>query len=218
MKKFSSDKEIFVMSDLHFGHSKDFILNPRNFLNSQEAIESITKGWNSTVSNNDIGFLLGDNVVGAGTGDAPIDLFENIISNFNYKELYIMPGNHFSGYLSFLKKFKDSAEHLDDFSFKINYYGKTVYLIPNLFEVLYKNIPFTLSHYPILSYNYMSNDGIHVFGHVHNNLKNSKIGSDFLSGRVFEVTPEVIGNRPASLTSIKNKLDGVKPIQVDYHS
>lgn len=218
MKKFSTenDREIFVMSDLHFGHGKDFILGPRNFLNTQEAINSITEGWNSTVSNNDVGFLLGDNVVGA--GDSSSEIFENIISKFNYKSLYLMAGNHHASYFSFLNKFRDSVEHSDDFSYKINYYGKSIYLIPNIFEVLYKGTVFVLSHYPILSYNYMSSDSIHIFGHVHNNLKNSKIGSDFLSGRVFEVTPEAIGNKPVSLTSIKNKLDGVKPVLVDHHN
>ena len=52
--------KIFLTSDTHFGHDRDFIYTPRGFSSVKESDEEIIKRWNSVVSPEDIVYLLGD--------------------------------------------------------------------------------------------------------------------------------------------------------------
>lgn len=51
---------IFLTSDLHFGHSKNFLWKPRGFTSSQEHDETIIHNWNSIITKNDDIYVLGD--------------------------------------------------------------------------------------------------------------------------------------------------------------
>ena len=53
-------KNIFFTSDTHFGHDKDFLLNPRGFHDWKEAGEKIVENWNKVVKPGDIVWHLGD--------------------------------------------------------------------------------------------------------------------------------------------------------------
>lgn len=51
---------IFVTSDLHFNHNKDFIYESRGFSSIQEHDEEIIKRWNQVVHPEDEVYFLGD--------------------------------------------------------------------------------------------------------------------------------------------------------------
>ena len=48
--------EIYLTSDLHLGHDKDFIYKPRGFNSVDEANESIISNWNSIINEDDLKF------------------------------------------------------------------------------------------------------------------------------------------------------------------
>ena len=50
---------IFVTSDTHFGHDREFVYGPRGFNSISEHDEAIIARWNETVSEDDIVYLLG---------------------------------------------------------------------------------------------------------------------------------------------------------------
>ena len=54
------EPRIFLTSDTHFGHDRDFIYEPRGFLSVKESDEEIIRRWNSIVRPDDIVYLLGD--------------------------------------------------------------------------------------------------------------------------------------------------------------
>ena len=56
--------KIFLTSDTHFGHDREFLWGPRGFTNSQEHDEAVIKNWNETVSPDDIVYHLGDLMLG----------------------------------------------------------------------------------------------------------------------------------------------------------
>lgn len=58
------DGTIWITSDTHFNHNKDFILQPRGFTNIQEMNETIIERWNSVVKDNDVVYHLGDVMMG----------------------------------------------------------------------------------------------------------------------------------------------------------
>lgn len=56
--------KIFVASDLHFGHNREFLWGPRGFRSIEEHDEAIIANWNSVVGCNDDVFVLGDLMLG----------------------------------------------------------------------------------------------------------------------------------------------------------
>lgn len=55
---------IFIVSDLHLGHSKDFIYGARGFKNVEDMNEAIIRKWNEIVDYEDDVYVLGDLVMG----------------------------------------------------------------------------------------------------------------------------------------------------------
>lgn len=51
---------IYVTSDTHFGHSKNFLYEPRGFKNIYDHDNTIIKNWNEIVQPEDDVYLLGD--------------------------------------------------------------------------------------------------------------------------------------------------------------
>ncbi len=51
---------IFITSDLHFSHDRDFIYQKRGFKNVDEMNEAIIKNWNEVVDPEDEVYMLGD--------------------------------------------------------------------------------------------------------------------------------------------------------------
>lgn len=56
--------EIFLTSDSHFGHQKDFLWGPRGFTSSEEHDEAIIENWNKIVKPDDLIYHLGDVMLG----------------------------------------------------------------------------------------------------------------------------------------------------------
>ena len=79
--------KIYLSSDLHFFHDKDFIYKPRGFENILDMNETILKNWNNTVSEEDEVYLLGDLMLG--DNNKGIEL----IKQLNGK-IHVILGNH----------------------------------------------------------------------------------------------------------------------------
>ena len=55
---------VFVTSDLHFGHDRQFLYGPRGFNSIQEHDETVMKNWNEIVRPDDTVWVLGDLMLG----------------------------------------------------------------------------------------------------------------------------------------------------------
>lgn len=207
---------VYFFSDLHVCHERDFILGPRGFKTAEESKETLIKNWNERVTNNDTIFLLGDTVVGAGTKG--LEVFDELLRRLNYRALYVLPGNHPSGYT---QRFDEviANTNIDNYfrlTFSLDGF-KTIHLVPNYFEIYVNGKSIVLSHYPILSYNGMNKGGFLLHGHSHGNLSRSEIGREYSKGKVLEVSPEVIGNAPISFDEVFTLLNGRSNLNIDHH-
>ena len=57
-------EQIYVTSDLHFGHDREFIWKARGYNSVDEMNEDYVHKWNITVDNNDDVYVLGDLMLG----------------------------------------------------------------------------------------------------------------------------------------------------------
>lgn len=77
----------FFSSDLHFGHSRQFLYGPRGFSSIEEHDETIIENWNKIVKPNDVAYLLGDLMLNDNEGG--IEKLNRLNGT-----IYFLRGNH----------------------------------------------------------------------------------------------------------------------------
>lgn len=140
---------IYVTSDLHFGHNREFIFRPRGFETIQEHDETIIKNWNSIIKPEDEVYILGD-----------------LMLNDNKHGIECL--KHLNGIKSFIKGNHDTNTrvklYMDEQEANIAYCGEAMTL-------KYRGYHFYMSHYPTLTGN-LDDSGLkhmtlNLFGHTH---------------------------------------------------
>ncbi len=139
---------IFICSDTHFGHDREFLWGPRNFVSYIDHDNEIIRRWNETVGEDDIVYLLGD--VMLGNNEYGISCLKQLNGHIK-----IIPGNH-------------------DTATRLNLYRQLENVeVLGYAEILkYKKYNFYLSHHPTLTSNLEKTSClrmhlINLFGHTH---------------------------------------------------
>lgn len=140
--------KIFLSSDLHFGHDREFIFKPRGFETVSDMNETILKNWNDTISEEDEVYLLGDLMLG--DNEKGIEF----IKKLNGK-IHVILGNH-------------DTNSRKEMYLKCNNIVDICYAN----QIKYKGYSFYLSHYPTLTGNLEGSTSlkqvvINLFGHTH---------------------------------------------------
>lgn len=209
LKIVAKDYEICFWSDTHFNHKCEHweipLWKARGFNSVEEHNEGLIKRWNEKSNQKTTFFHLGDFIFGYDS----IVHFKNIIRRLSFKDLYIMPGNHCSGWKQVFEEQKSNVWNVDE--------GKRVIFIPNYLEAYINGQPVVMSHYPILSFNSQSKNGICIYGHVHGNLIKNEIGKLYAKARTLEVTIE---NSPSPMTfgEVRSFFKGREPVSFDHHA
>lgn len=140
--------KIFLTSDTHFGHDREFLWGPRGFTNSQEHDEAVIKNWNETVSPDDIVYHLGDLMLG-----------DNAHGIECVKRL--------NGHIRLIR-----GNHDTDARWKLYGTLPNVELIGWADVIKYKKYNFYLSHHPTMTSNlekapHLRMHLINLYGHTH---------------------------------------------------
>ncbi len=78
----------FLIADTHFGHENIIKYEDRPFENAQEMNQKLIEFWNSTVSDDDLVYVLGDFTL-----SRRMDIIKNLVSLLHGRKVLIM-GNH----------------------------------------------------------------------------------------------------------------------------
>ena len=144
--------EIWLTSDTHFGHDKDFVWSARGFENIEQHNQEIIKRWNEVVKKDDIVYHLGDVMLG------DLESGMECLKQLN-GQLKIVLGNHDT------KTRIKAYQELDN-----------VEVLGYATMLKYKKYHFYLSHYPTLTDN-MDEDKplkarvLNLYGHIHQTTK-----------------------------------------------
>lgn len=157
--------KVFVVSDLHFNHDRDFIWGARGFSSCQEHGEKLVEEWNARVSNEDVVFHLGDLIFNDKEGTE----IKKLLNRLNFKTIYLAQGNHGSGYKQYYKE-SLGQNNIEIFPlWTIAEDGREICFIPNYFEIIVEKKFFACAHYPIISHNGQAQGSYHLCGHSHGN-------------------------------------------------
>lgn len=140
--------KIFLTSDTHFGHDREFLWGPRGFTSSQEHDEAVIKNWNKTVSAEDTVYHLGDLMLG-----------DNLYGIECVKRL--------NGHIKLIR-----GNHDTDARWKLYEKLPNVELVGWADVIKYKKYNFYLSHHPTLTSNlekapHLRMHLINLYGHTH---------------------------------------------------
>lgn len=147
------EPKIWLISDWHFNHDREFVWGARGFHNVQEMDEAIVARHNSKVRPGDTVYVLGDCALGGGD---PQILAENrkLIESLN-GNIHIIRGNH------------DTDRRVTMYENCKNVVSPILYA-----DMLhYKGYHFYLSHFPTLTGNLekesLKQCTCNLFGHTH---------------------------------------------------
>lgn len=145
----TDEYKVWLTSDLHFGHQKEFLYEPRGYNNGIEMVEDIVERWNKKVAPEDHVYILGDLMVGE----------DEIYALYMLQELnghfHIVLGNHDTDRR---KGLYEQLLHPDEIALAIRF--------------RYKKLHCYLSHYPTLTSNYDDDEPLYTrvinfCGHTH---------------------------------------------------
>ena len=174
---------IYITSDWHFSHERDFIFKPRGFDNQNEMNNAIIENYNAIVKDDDDVYCLGDLMLN--------DNAEGMKCLNSLKgHIHIIRGNH-------------------DTSARIELYKSC----PNVVEVCdakylsYGKYNFFLSHYPSLTSNCDDDKPLHkrlinLCGHLHT----SDRFMDMDKGLIYHCEVDAHNNKPVSIEEILKDL------------
>lgn len=144
---------IFVTSDLHFNHDREFVWKVRGYESVYEMNEAIVERFNSIVQPDDDVYILGDLCLGGG-GPAVLADNKALIERLNGR-LHIIRGNH------------DTEPRVIMYATCAN----VVDIIKWADMLHYKGYHFYLSHFPTLTGNLekesLKQCTCNLFGHTH---------------------------------------------------
>jgi calcineurin-like phosphoesterase family protein len=161
-----NSKQIWVGSDFHFHHDKDFIFVPRGFSNVAEHDNWILNDINTLIKQDDILFFLGDGMLNARNDHDFEQWFNRIIC----QNIYYVWGNHEGPSYAFYKrklveKFGKDAEDFEVYPFKIN----NITFVGNYLEAEVLHQVATMTHFPFSLWNKSHRGTINLSGHSHSN-------------------------------------------------
>lgn len=142
------ENKIWLSSDFHLGHNKEFLYRPRNFESIEEHDNKIIENWNSIVSKEDECYILGDLILN--NNEAGIEKLSRMNGRW-----HIVLGNH-------------------DTDTRIQLYSQLPHVIEVVYATVfkYKGYHFYCSHYPTITSNLdidkpLKNRVISLCGHSH---------------------------------------------------
>lgn len=170
---------IWITSDLHFSHNKEFLYKPRGFNSIEDMMETVIENWNSVVAEDDDVYVLGDLMLN--------DDYQTLVLLSKLKgRIHIILGNH------------DTSRRQELYTHLSNVV-ELCYAKP----LKYRGFRFWLSHYPTLCSNFDEDCPLYIrrinlCGHSHTNDPFLHWGKDL----IYHVELDAHNNRPVLLDDI----------------
>ena len=138
----------YYTADLHFGHNNVLTFDNRPFKDIGEMDRVLIENWNSRITKNDQVYILGDVAL---HNEKPYSWYLSQLKG----QKHLIVGNHDRKLL----KDNDAMQYF----VSVDYY----------LEVTDEKKRLILSHYPIAEWNGFHRESYHLYGHIHNNTKDT---------------------------------------------
>lgn len=144
--------KVFITSDWHFCHDREFIYKPRGFSSVEKMNEEIIARYNEVVSDDDDVYVLGDLMLG--DTEKGLECVRRLKGR-----LHVVLGNHDTD--SRIHKYEDDLPNVVEITYAT--------------KIKYKKFHFFMAHFPAMTGN-LENENLaqmtlDLFGHTHSSSK-----------------------------------------------
>lgn len=205
----STDHDVLFWGCMHYGHDPKWdvpIWKTRGYNSSFEHDEGLIMNWNKKAGASTIGFLLGDTIFGHNADERLISLFRRL----DFKQLYIMSGNHQAGYKQLIEKVQDNILLPSASEYK------QVHFVPNYLETSINGQSIVLNHYAQATWNGQHKGAWHLHSHSHGNLYKSELGKLLYKAKIMDVGVEICPE-PISFAELRAKFRKYDQVTFDHH-
>lgn len=208
--KETSEQKIYISSDFHLGHQRDFVWKDRGYENPSAHDAGVIDIINSVVQPTDILIFLGDFCL-----NTKMDQFNGYLSRIQCQNIYALWGNHNNPqeknvYIPGQPKQLIREIQVETYPFE---YRNMIFL-PSYVEAILNKQYVVLQHYPIYVWNEMSHGAWMLCGHSHYGCPLTK--SESSHGKILDVGWDG-HKKPLSLAEITKIMDGKQIVSVDHH-
>ena len=205
----STDHDVLFWGCMHYGHDPKWdvpIWKSRGYNSSFEHDEGLIMNWNKKANASTIGFLLGDTIFGHMADERLISLFRRL----DFKELYVLPGNHQAGYKQLIERVQDNIILISASEYK------QVHFVPNYLETVVNGQAIILNHYAQATWNGQHKGAWQLHSHSHGNLYKSELGKLLYKAKTMDVGVEICPE-PISFAELRAKFRKYDEVTFDHH-
>ena len=168
-----ADEKTLFIADLHIGCESRRTVSMRGFKSNWERHEEeVLKGLNRNMTRYNTLYILGD--VGS---SSDYEHLKSFLRKINTKRIFLTIGNHDNE--QFFYRLKKEHVILD---------------YQYMYDIKFDKRRFVLCHYPFFEWPHFFRNGIHLYGHVHNNLQ--------VGWKSMDVGIDNIGYTPISIQEV----------------
>lgn len=179
---------LFVTSDTHFGHDKEFVYKARGYNNPQEMNEDMISIINKTVGVNGILLHLGDFCL-----NTTYTEYQDILSRLKVKEIWMLWGNHNN---PIQRSYGGTREQVCAWN-----RGIFIRYLGHYFTFRKGKKAFVCSHFPLQVWDAANDNSMHIHGHCHGNLVTSLV--EHKVGKILDVGWDV-HSKPLTMNEIES--------------
>lgn len=213
LKLKGSEDSFWWTSDTHFNHDRDFIYNPRGYIDMQSHDEGVIKKWNERVKETDTVFHLGDFYC---CSDKASDAL-NVLRRLNFDTLYLIWGNHPASIKQLYQEEIESQYGLKGVEVYplVKNIGLKKIIFIGFYTELYLNAQhICMSHFSHRSWHKNGKGSWMLCAHSHGNDKG--INSDCLESKILDIGIDNFGG-PVNFKEIKKIMDKKNVKVTDHH-
>lgn len=146
--------KLFVTSDTHFNHNKDFVYQARGYADAVQMTDDMINVINNTVGENGILLHLGDFCL-----NTTSEQYFSILERLKIRELWLLWGNHNN---PIQRTYGGTRE-------QVAAYNKGIFIkyLGHYYTFRHKKKHFVCFHFPIQTWDGVNHGSMHLCGHSH---------------------------------------------------
>jgi len=208
----SEEQKIYVSSDFHLGHQRDFVWQARGFTDVQSHDTGVIDSVNALVRPNDILLFLGDFCL-----NTTLEQFDAYLARFNCQNIWCIWGNHNNPHEKAIFRKAMPTISMNGRMYDVETYPfkyKNIVHWGYYAEMVLNGQYVVLMHYPIYIWNEMAHGAWMLCGHSHYGCPLTK--ADNLYGKILDVGWDGY-KKPLSLNEIAAIMNNKQFAAVDNH-
>lgn len=197
------EKRVFITSDTHFGHNRDFVWKARGYNSVEDHDNGVIASINEIVRENDVLLHLGDFCLNTSN-----ERFDWLLSQIQCQNIHHLFGNHNNPHeKSVYRQLVPSGQRYPVTYKNMTYQG-------HYMEVVLNGQYAILMHYPILVWNEMAHGAWMLCGHSHYGCPATT--AENKDGKILDVGWDGHG-KPWSIAEIAAVMDSKQFVAKDTH-